>query len=79
MTVPMNELMENHETLITGLSVLGVFILGGVIGAVMNIARSGLPSHDKIFWLLLVLLLPLFGMLIFWLLGNRIQSERRVQ
>ena len=56
------------------------FGLGGIVGlvifildvwAIINIAQSGAPTGHKVLWIVLVLLLPVVGLIIWALLGPR--------
>jgi len=50
--------------------ILGLIILVADIWAILQILKSGQSSGSKLFWILLILLLPLVGLLI-WLLAGR--------
>jgi hypothetical protein len=56
------------------------FHVGGIVGlvilvldvwAIVNIAQSGASTGNKVLWIVLVLLLPLVGLIIWALLGPR--------
>ena len=51
--------------------IFGLVILILDIWAIINIAQSGAPVGHKVLWILLVLLLPLVGLIIWALLGPR--------
>jgi hypothetical protein len=51
--------------------ILGVLILAGDIWAILNIAQSGAGNGKKLIWILVVLLLPLLGLILWFLLGPR--------
>ena len=51
--------------------ILGLVVLILDIWAIINIAQSGVPVGHKVLWILLVLLLPLVGLIIWALLGPR--------
>ena len=52
-------------------SILGVLILAGDIWAILNISQSGAANGKKLIWILIVLLLPLLGLVLWFLLGPR--------
>jgi hypothetical protein len=56
------------------------FGVGGIVGlvilildvwAIVNIAQSGAPTGNKVLWIVLVLLLPVVGLILWALLGPR--------
>ena len=56
------------------------FGVGGIVGlvilildvwAIVNIAQSSAPTGNKVLWIVLVLLLPLLGLILWALLGPR--------
>jgi hypothetical protein len=49
----------------------GLLILGGDIWAVINILQSGVSNEKKLLWVLVVLLLPLVGLILWFFLGPR--------
>lgn len=49
---------------------LGLIILVADIWAILQILKSGQTSGSKLFWILLILLLPVLGLLI-WLVAGR--------
>jgi len=49
----------------------GLLILGGDIWAVINILQSGVSNEKKLLWVLVVLLLPLLGLILWFFLGPR--------
>jgi drug/metabolite transporter (DMT)-like permease len=51
--------------------VFGLALLAAVIWAIVNIAQSGVSPGAKTLWILLVLVLPLFGFLIWLTVGPR--------
>ncbi|WP_372861255.1 PLDc N-terminal domain-containing protein [Spongiibacter sp.] len=57
------------EFAITGLFGLLIFIAD--IWAILNIVQSRNSSSNKLLWIALILLLPLLGLLIWWLSGPR--------
>ena len=50
---------------------LGLVLLAGVIFAILNVVQSDAPNVAKVMWILLVLLLPLFGLIIWFFFGPR--------
>ena len=50
---------------------LGVLILAGDIWAILNIAQSSASNEKKLIWILVVLLLPLLGLILWYFLGPR--------
>jgi len=51
--------------------IFGLVILILDIWAIVNIVQSGAPTGAKVLWIVLVLLLPLVGLIIWALLGPR--------
>ena len=51
--------------------ILGLLILAGDIWAIINIVQSSASNGKKLLWILLVLLLPLLGLILWFLLGPR--------
>jgi len=51
--------------------ILGVVILILDVWAIVNIAQSGAATGNKVLWIVLVLLLPLLGLILWALLGPR--------
>ena len=49
---------------------LGLIILVADIWAILQILKSGQSSGSKLFWILLILLLPVLGLVI-WLVAGR--------
>lgn len=50
---------------------LGLLILIGDIWAIINIAQSSATNGKKALWIVLVLLLPLLGLVLWFFLGPR--------
>lgn len=50
---------------------LGLLILIGDIWAIINIAQSSASNGKKALWIVLVLLLPLLGLILWYFLGPR--------
>ena len=51
--------------------VLGILILAGDIWAILNIFQSSVSTVNKLIWILVVLLLPLLGLILWFFLGPR--------
>lgn len=51
--------------------IFGLLILIADIWAIVNIAQSGASTGSKVLWIVLVLLLPVVGLIIWLLLGPR--------
>ena len=51
--------------------IFGLLILILDVWAIVNIAQSGASTGHKVLWIVLVLLLPLLGLIIWALLGPR--------
>jgi hypothetical protein len=51
--------------------IVGLLILAGDIWAIINIFQSSASNGKKLVWILLVLLLPLLGLILWFLLGPR--------
>ncbi len=49
----------------------GILVLAGDIWAILNVAQSGAPNGKKLLWILIVLLLPLLGLIIWFVAGPR--------
>ena len=52
-----------------GLIGLAVLVLD--IIAIISIVQSGKPANNKILWLLLVVLLPMIGMVLYFAIGKK--------
>jgi hypothetical protein len=50
---------------------LGLLILIGDVWAIINIAQSSATNGKKALWIVLVLLLPLLGLILWFFLGPR--------
>jgi len=53
----------------TGLG--GLLVLAGDIWAILNISQSSVSNLKKLIWILAVILLPLLGLILWFLLGPR--------
>ena len=51
--------------------IFGILILIADIWAILNIVQSSASTGHKVLWIVLVLLLPLVGLIIWFLLGPR--------
>lgn len=52
-------------------SVIGLLILIGDIWAIINILQSSAENTKKLIWILVVLLLPLIGLILWFFMGPR--------
>ena len=52
-------------------SLLGVLILAGDIWAILNIFQSSVSNEKKLLWIIVVVLLPLLGLILWYFLGPR--------
>lgn len=50
---------------------LGLLILAGDIWAIINILQGSASNEKKLLWILVVLLLPLLGLILWFFLGPR--------
>jgi len=51
--------------------IVGLLILAGDIWAIINIFQSSVSNEKKLIWILAVVLLPLLGLILWFLLGPR--------
>lgn len=51
--------------------ILGLLILIADVWAIVNIAQSGATTGKKVLWIVLVLVLPILGLILWFLLGPR--------
>ncbi|HEX4328732.1 MAG TPA: PLDc N-terminal domain-containing protein [Burkholderiales bacterium] len=49
--------------------IIGLVILALDIWAIINIVKSGAPDTNKILWVVIVILLPLIGLILWFFLG----------
>ena len=49
----------------------GLLVLAGDIWAIINIFQSNASSGKKLVWILVVILLPLLGLILWYFLGPR--------
>jgi hypothetical protein len=54
-----------------GGSILGVLILIGDIWALINILQSSVGNGKKLLWVVVVVLLPLIGLILWFFIGPR--------
>ncbi len=50
---------------------LGILVLVGDIWAIINIFQSSASNEKKLIWIVAVVLLPLLGLILWFLLGPR--------
>jgi hypothetical protein len=50
---------------------LGLLVLAGDIWAILNIAQGSAGNEKKLIWILVVVLLPLLGLVLWFFLGPR--------
>jgi succinate dehydrogenase/fumarate reductase cytochrome b subunit len=51
--------------------ILGLLILAGDIWAIINILQGSASNEKKLLWILVVVLLPLLGLILWFFLGPR--------
>ena len=51
--------------------ILGILVLIGDIWALINILQSSAPNDKKLLWVIVVVLLPLLGLILWYFLGPR--------
>ncbi|RML86223.1 hypothetical protein ALQ70_02677, partial [Pseudomonas savastanoi pv. glycinea] len=61
--------LVKHHTSFNGL--VGLIILALDIWAIINVLKSGAETGKKILWVLLIVLLPVVGLIIWAILGPR--------
>ncbi|MBI4208045.1 MAG: PLDc N-terminal domain-containing protein [Betaproteobacteria bacterium] len=54
--------------------IFGLLILIADVWAIVNIAQNGASTGHKVLWIVLVLLLPVLGLILWFLLGPRTVS-----
>lgn len=54
--------------------VFGLLILIADIWAILNIVQSRVPTVNKLVWIVVILLLPALGLIIWWFAGPRDSS-----
>ena len=51
--------------------IVGLLVLAGDIWAIINVFQSTVSNGKKMIWILVILLLPLLGLILWFLLGPR--------
>ncbi len=51
--------------------IFGLLVLIADIWAILNIIQSSSTNGKKLLWILIILLLPLLGVVIWWLVGPK--------
>lgn len=54
-----------------GHSIFGILVLIGDIWAIINIFQSAASNEKKLLWTVVVILLPVLGLILWFLLGPR--------
>jgi hypothetical protein len=54
-----------------GYGLWGLLVLAADIWAIINILQSGASNGNKVLWILLVVILPVVGLILWLLLGPR--------
>lgn len=54
---------------------IGVLVLAGDIWAILNIFQSSASNGKKLIWIIVVLLLPVLGLVLWFFLGPRTGSS----
>jgi len=49
----------------------GLLVLAGDVWAIINISQSTVSNEKKLIWILVVLLLPVVGLILWYFLGPR--------
>ena len=49
----------------------GLLVLIGDVWAIINSLQSGASSEKKLLWIVVVILLPLLGLILWWFMGPR--------
>lgn len=52
-------------------SLIGLVVLALCIWAILNVIKSNVDSGKKVLWILLIVLLPVIGLIIWALMGPR--------
>ena len=53
------------------MGLIGIVILILDIVAIVQVVQSGITGGKKLFWILLILLLPIVGLILYFLLGKK--------
>jgi succinate dehydrogenase/fumarate reductase cytochrome b subunit len=64
-------LEERKMNLVGYNGLVGLLILAGDIWAIINIVQSSASNERKLIWILVVLILPLLGLILWFFLGPR--------
>lgn len=51
--------------------IFGLLILIADIWAILNIVQSRVPTLNKLLWIVVILVLPVLGLIIWWFAGPR--------
>jgi len=51
--------------------ILGIVILVLDVLAILNVFKSAKPTGQKILWTVLILILPVIGLILYYLLGRK--------
>jgi hypothetical protein len=51
--------------------ILGIVILVLDVLAILNVFKSAKPTGQKILWTVLILLLPVIGLILYYLMGRK--------
>jgi len=62
---------EPKKMMNMGYSLWGVLILIGDVWAIINIFQSSASNEKKLLWIIVVVLLPLLGLILWFFLGPR--------
>jgi hypothetical protein len=60
-----------------GIGLIGLIILAADIWAIVNVVGSNAGTGSKVLWILLILILPLLGLII-WLIAGPRSGKRAV-
>lgn len=63
--------------MLEGIGLIGLIILAGDIWALLNVIGSDTSTGGKVIWVLLILILPLIGLLIWLIAGPRSAAPRQ--
>lgn len=54
-----------------GIGIIGLVILAADIWAIINVVGSGAGTGSKVLWILLILILPVIGLIVWLIAGPR--------
>jgi hypothetical protein len=57
--------------MLEGIGLVGLIILAADIWAILNVVGSSAGTGSKVLWILLILILPLLGLIVWLLAGPR--------